>query len=113
MLLLSDNASNEPTSRYKKKFLRLNRAIAQVIDDYGLIKFHPLDPSDEESIGDNLLIIDNVLQYGEDMDVKEPKEFDQDDDNDDNYDHDDEWYFLNIFYHFFVKILIKKSRSKI
>lgn len=77
------------TSRFKRKFLKLNRALAQVIDDYALIKFHPLDASEEDSIGDTLLIIDNVLQYGEDMDVREPKELEPNDDDDDN-DHDDD-----------------------
>jgi hypothetical protein len=70
--LLSEN--NE-SSFYKKKFYRLNKALVKIIDDYSLVKFHPLDVSDEDSINDILLIIDNVLQYGEDHDVKEPKEF--------------------------------------
>ena len=61
---------------YKKKYYKLNKALAKVIDDYSLVKFHPLDVSDEDSVNDILLMIDNVLQYGEDLDVKEPKEFD-------------------------------------
>lgn len=80
----------EGVSRYRRKFLKLNRALARVIDDFSLIKFHPIDASEEDSIGDALLIIDNVLQYGEEMDVREPKEYDHDDENDDNNKHDDD-----------------------
>ena len=43
------------------------------IDDYGLVRFLPLDVSDEESIDDILLQIDAALQYGEDQEPKEPK----------------------------------------
>ena len=42
------------------------------IEDYSLVKFLPLDMSEEESINDLLLQIDNAIQYGEDL---EPKEF--------------------------------------
>jgi hypothetical protein len=69
------------TSAYKKKFYKLNQAIGRVIEDYSLVKFHPLDLSEEDSINDILLIIDNVLQYGEDIEPKEVKEFDDDDDD--------------------------------
>lgn len=91
MDLLSEGVGGEGggMSRYKKKFLRLNRALAQVIDDYALVKFHPVDTSDEDSIGDALLIIDNVLQYGEDLDVREPKEF-ENNEEDNNEHHENE-----------------------
>ncbi len=54
---------------YRKKFHKLNKALARVIDDYSLVKFQPLDISDEDSLSDILLVIDNILQYGEDFDV--------------------------------------------
>ena len=41
------------------------------VDDYGLVKFLPLDQSDEESISDVLLQIDLAIQYGEDMEPNE------------------------------------------
>ena len=44
--------------------------------------------SDEESINDVLLTIDNILQYGEDQDVKEPRDIDHDNDDDDGKDRD-------------------------
>ena len=48
-----------------------------MIDDYSLVKFHSFDITDEDSINDILLTIDNVIQYGEDLDVKEPREYEE------------------------------------
>ena len=42
------------------------------IDDYGLVRFLPLDISDEESINDILLQIDLAIQYGDDQEPREP-----------------------------------------
>lgn len=43
------------------------------IDDYSLVQFLPLDITDEDSVTELLLYIDNTIQYGEDLDVKIPK----------------------------------------
>lgn len=43
------------------------------LNDYSLVHFLPLDISEEESIGELLLYIDNSIQYGEDLDVKVPR----------------------------------------
>ena len=75
---------DKETSFYRKKFHKLNRALARVIQDYSLVKFHPLDVSDEDSIGDVLMVIDNVLQYGEDQDVKESKDLEENDAEENN-----------------------------
>ena len=69
---------------YRKKFHKLNKAIARVIDDYSLVKFQSLDIGDEDSINDILLVIDNILQYGEENDVKEPKEIEDTNEPDEN-----------------------------
>lgn len=37
------------------------------------MQFLPLDISQEDSIADVLLYIDNTIQYGEDLDIKVPK----------------------------------------
>ena len=37
------------------------------------MRFHPLDTTDETSVGDLLMYIDNTIQYGEDLDVKMPR----------------------------------------
>lgn len=59
------------------RFSQLNKALANVIFDYSLVKFHSLDLSKEASITDLLIEIDLSIQYGEDFEVKEPKEVEQ------------------------------------
>lgn len=68
-LLLEDD-------RLDDRHARLSAAIAKVVDEYSLVKFMPLNIKVEESIGDLLLVIDNAIQYGEDLDVK-THDFDQ------------------------------------
>ena len=43
------------------------------IEDYSLVQFLPLNMSQEDTISDVMLYIDNAIQYGEDLDVKVPK----------------------------------------
>lgn len=76
MALLSDESEN----LYNKKYQKLNRALAQVIDDFSMVKFLPLDSTDEESIANVLLQIDHAIQYGEDLEVKNKDAPDNDDD---------------------------------
>lgn len=88
----------EPTtSKWNEKYRRLSEAVGRIIEDFSLVRFIPIDLRNEESIADVLLTIDNILQYGEDADVKtrdfeyqdddeiecKPKDFDFPDDNDD------------------------------
>ena len=57
------------------KYQKLTQAICQIIEDYGMVRFLPLDISEEESIDELLQHIDMTLQYGEDLEV-EPQDFD-------------------------------------
>ena len=43
------------------------------IDDYSMVSFLPLNLCDEDSITNVLIQIDNAIQYGEDLDVREMK----------------------------------------
>ena len=61
------------------------------IDDYSMVKFFPLDITDDESIADILLQIDMAIQYGEDL---EPKEI------------------RVIFLHFFLLFFLTELNSK-
>jgi GPN-loop GTPase len=54
------------------KFLRLSHALGAVLDEFSLVNFVPLDPSDEDSVAYVLAHIDRQLQYGEDMEPREP-----------------------------------------
>lgn len=74
-LLLEDERLDERHSQ-------LSEAIAKVVEEYSLVKFMPLNIKVEDSIGDLLLVIDNAIQYGEDLDVK-THDFDQPDRDDD------------------------------
>eukprot|EP00051_Salpingoeca_urceolata_P015007 m.192066 g.192066 ORF g.192066 m.192066 type:complete len:280 (+) comp18258_c0_seq4:109-948(+) len=57
----------------------LNAALASLIEEYSLVRFLPMSNQDTDSVGYVLQIIDHCLQFGEDADVKEPKEVDPDD----------------------------------
>ena len=43
------------------------------VDDYSLVRFLPLDPTDEDSINDVLIQVDMAIQYGEDLEPKEQR----------------------------------------
>ncbi|KAI4454478.1 xpa-binding protein 1-related [Holotrichia oblita] len=71
------------SSRFNEKHRKLTEAIGRMIEDYSLVRFTPLNLKDHENLGDVLITIDNVLQYGEDLDVR-TKDFEGEDaeDND-------------------------------
>lgn len=68
-------------SAWGRKYRKLSEAIGMLIEDFSLVRFTPLNLNDEESISDLLLIIDNIIQYGEDGDVK-TKDFEEPDPED-------------------------------
>ncbi|KAM6423427.1 GPN-loop GTPase 3 [Liasis olivaceus] len=57
-----------------RRFKKLTKAICGLIDDYSMVRFLPLDRSNEESVNIVLQHIDFAIQYGEDLEFKEPKE---------------------------------------
>jgi len=79
-LLLDDDTLD---SQWNKKYKKLTKALATMMDDYSLLKFLTLDVTDEGSIDDVLLCIDNAVQYGEDVEVKMnyPDEMDENEDD--------------------------------
>nr|QBH74292.1 hypothetical protein [Thermobia domestica] len=70
----------ETGSKWNQKYKNLTEAIGKLIDDYSLVRFYPLDIRDEENIGDLLLTVDNIIQFGEDADVK-VREFEEPDED--------------------------------
>jgi len=76
--LLSDVKSN---TSWGKKYRYLSKCIGQMIEDYSLVQFVPLNIKDEESISDVQLIINTMIQYGEDQDVRMTDFNDQDSDD--------------------------------
>jgi hypothetical protein len=61
------------------KLRKLTEAMCTVVDDYMLVSFVMLDVSDEESIEEVLLKTDHAVQYGEDIEPKEPRNVDDGD----------------------------------
>ena len=55
-------------------FKRLNRAVAQLIDDFSMVQFHKLDAQDEDSVGAILSFIDDAIQYHEAQEPREPND---------------------------------------
>ncbi|EGD72601.1 MinD type ATPase [Salpingoeca rosetta] len=53
---------------------RLNLRLAELIEEFGLLQFYPLDKDDEEMITDLVLHVDMCLQYGE---HEEPRDVDR------------------------------------
>ena len=53
---------------------RLNEALCRLLDEYDLVAFLPLDISDDESVSALLAQIDNAIQFGEDLEPREPRE---------------------------------------
>ncbi|WEW61647.1 hypothetical protein PRK78_007138 [Emydomyces testavorans] len=53
-------------------FKRLNRAVAQLIDDFSMVSFLKLDVQDEDSITGVLSYIDDAIQFHEAQEPREP-----------------------------------------
>jgi hypothetical protein len=55
-------------------FKRLNRAVAQLIDDFSMVSFLQLDAQNEDSVGAVLSYIDDAIQYHEAQEPREPRD---------------------------------------
>ncbi|CAD6216419.1 GSCOCG00004577001-RA-CDS [Cotesia congregata] len=69
---------------WNQKYCRLTNAIGELIDSYSLVRFTPLDITDDESISDVRITIDNAIQFGEDEDVKTQDFGAEDEENEDD-----------------------------
>jgi hypothetical protein len=65
-----ETLAGELHERMRPKYRKLNSQIAQLLDDYSMVSFHPLDISDEDSLAFILYTVDSAVQYGEDADVR-------------------------------------------
>eukprot|EP00744_Colponema_vietnamica_P029013 GILI01044404.1.p1 GENE.GILI01044404.1~~GILI01044404.1.p1 ORF type:complete len:283 (+),score=68.71 GILI01044404.1:58-906(+) len=57
-----------------EKFQRLNQAMTSLLEDFNLVSFVTMNIHDEESIQVCLAHIDNAVQYGEELEPKDPLE---------------------------------------
>lgn len=55
-------------------FERLNKSVAQLIDDYGMVSFLQLDVQSEDSVGAILSYIDDTIQFHEAQEPREPQD---------------------------------------
>ncbi|KAL6555667.1 hypothetical protein OROMI_011006 [Orobanche minor] len=70
----------ELNQRMAPQFGKLNKSLIELVDQYSMVSFTPLDLRKESSIRYILSLVDNCIQYGEDADVK-VKDFDVGDDD--------------------------------
>lgn len=72
-LLLEESRWN---TSWSKKYKKLTKSLATLIDDYSLVKFVPMNMYQEESLNDILFAVDEALQFDEEREVK-VRDFDQ------------------------------------
>eukprot|EP00128_Syssomonas_multiformis_P002449 Colp12_sorted_trinity150504_noHs@14960 len=73
-LVLDTNMLAEQSKRFTSdKFYRLNEAICQLLDDYSMVNYIPLNINSTNSVTYLLSTVDYAIQYGEDLEVKEIK----------------------------------------
>ncbi|KAK7204502.1 GPN-loop GTPase [Myxozyma melibiosi] len=72
-------------SSTNSKFYDLNRALVELIDDFGMVQFLPLDSTNSDSVAMILSYIDDITQWAEAQEPKEPKDeaFEEGDEQDD------------------------------
>eukprot|EP00934_Nitzschia_sp_Nitz4_P008092 Nitzschia sp. Nitz4//scaffold11_size288233//226741//227712//NITZ4_000806-RA/size288233-snap-gene-0.59-mRNA-1//-1//CDS//3329534170//8082//frame0 len=71
-----EDGSNETRQLEKRRRnrQRLTDSICQLLDDYTMVSYVPLNIQDEDSIDHVLACVDATIQYGEDLDVAELNE---------------------------------------
>lgn len=78
-LLLMEDVNSKTSPKYHQ----LNQAIGQLVEDFNMVQFLPLNVTDEDSITAILSHVDNAIQFGEDQEPKEPTEEMEDEMDDD------------------------------
>jgi hypothetical protein len=69
-MLLVEDVNTKTSPRYHQ----LNQALGQLVDDFNMVAFLPLNITDEDSITAILSHVDNAIQFGEDQEPKEPED---------------------------------------
>lgn len=75
---------------HNERLRNLTQALSSVIDDYMMVSFALLDVTDEDSMTDVMEKVNHAVQYGEDLEPKDPgfdnEEGDQDQEGGDAFD---------------------------
>ncbi|EPX75314.1 ATP binding protein Fet5 [Schizosaccharomyces octosporus yFS286] len=69
----------EINEKMNPKFHELNQCIVQLIDDFNMVNFIPLESHNEESIEKVLSYIDDATQWHEDQEPRDPDRIEPDD----------------------------------
>lgn len=69
-MLLADSVNQETNA----KFHKLNQCIAQLVDDFGMVQFLPLEAENPDSVSTIISYIDDVTQWAEAQEPKEPND---------------------------------------
>lgn len=72
MLLIKNEINNDMHNN--DKFKKLNMTIAQLVDDFGMVQYLPLNSNDPDSVSTIISYIDDVTQWGESQEPKEPND---------------------------------------
>ncbi|KAH7587027.1 Conserved hypothetical ATP binding protein [Nakaseomyces glabratus] len=66
--------ANEADQNLNPKFHHLNQCIANLVDDFGMVQFLPLEANNPESVATILSYVDDVTQWAEAQEQKEPRD---------------------------------------
>lgn len=72
--VINDIAASDESGKHSA----LTSAIGSLINDYGMVNFLGLDPTEEESIDLILMSVDHAIQYHDDVEPKEPRDEEED-----------------------------------
>ena len=78
--MLEESTSSQ-NFKFSKKFSSLNCALLQLIEEFDMVNFIPLNVKNESSLAAILSHIDNATQYAENLEPKDPDYRDEDDDD--------------------------------
>lgn len=78
------NAHKDMMIQNSGKLHKLTSAISHVIDDYMMISFVMMDRTDEDTMEEVLAFTDHAIQYGEEVEPREPRDTDYDNDPSDD-----------------------------
>ena len=65
-------------------FYRLNSAICELMDEWSMVQFLPLDPRDPDTIEIVLAQVDNAIQYHDDVETRMAEGADEGDEDGDH-----------------------------
>ena len=66
------------------KFYKLNAAICEMLDEWSMVQFLPLDPRDPDTVDIILAQVDNAIQYHDDVEPKTAEDEELDEENGQN-----------------------------